>query len=65
MSLLSRSCLALALLLTTARHGFAQSNPPCGTFLTKWGSQGGGEGQFEYPSDVAVDGAETSTSPTC
>ena len=28
-----------------------------GTFITKWGSEGTGNGQFYYPSDVATDAA--------
>jgi hypothetical protein len=28
----------------------------CGTFLTKWGNSGGGDGQFSDPRGVAVDG---------
>ena len=28
-----------------------------GTFLTKWGSSGTGDGQFAFPRDVAVDGS--------
>src|SRR5207247_5095591 len=28
-----------------------------GTFLTKWGSQGSGDGQFANPTGVAVDGS--------
>jgi tripartite motif-containing protein 71 len=28
-----------------------------GTFLTKWGSQGNGDGQFNFPYGVAVDGS--------
>ena len=26
-----------------------------GVFITKWGSQGSGNGQFNYPSGIAVD----------
>ena len=26
-----------------------------GTFITKWGSHGSGDGQFYYPNGVAVD----------
>jgi hypothetical protein len=29
----------------------------CGTFLTTWGSEGSGPGQFGFPQDVAVDGS--------
>jgi hypothetical protein len=29
-----------------------------GTFLTKWGSSGAGDGQFRYPKGVAVDSAD-------
>jgi streptogramin lyase len=29
----------------------------CGTFLTKWGSSGSGDGQFSFPHGVAVDGS--------
>ncbi len=42
--------LALALLIGTS----ADANY---IFVTKWGSQGGGDGQFSDPSGVAVDGA--------
>lgn len=28
-----------------------------GAYLTQWGTQGSGNGQFFYPSGVAVDGA--------
>ncbi len=30
---------------------------PCGTFLTTWGSSGTGDGQFNYPEGVVVDGS--------
>src|SRR5262245_22960229 len=56
MSLFIRSCLALALVLTTASHAGAQCNPSCGTSLTKWGPGPLG-GQFAYPQGVAVDGS--------
>jgi tripartite motif-containing protein 71 len=29
-----------------------------GAFITKWGSKGTADGQFEYPSGVAVDSSE-------
>ena len=32
--------------------------------LRKWGSKGPGDGQFEFPSGIAVEVPETSTSPT-
>jgi len=28
-----------------------------GTYLTQWGSQGSGDGQFYYPNSVAIDAA--------
>ena len=28
-----------------------------GTYLTQWGTQGSGDGQFDYPVSVAVDGS--------
>src|SRR5437870_8169714 len=31
--------------------------PACGTFVTKWGSFGSGDGQFNQPRGVAVDGS--------
>src|SRR5438552_8179000 len=64
MSLFIRGCLALALLLTTAGDGLAQcggttttTTLPCGAFVTKWGSAGSGNGQFNAPWGVAVDAA--------
>ena len=33
------------------------ATPTCGVFLIKWGTNGGGDGQFSYPNRVAVDGA--------
>ena len=30
---------------------------PCGIFLTNWGSLGSGDGEFNTPSGVAVDGS--------
>jgi DNA-binding beta-propeller fold protein YncE len=46
-----------ALVVAMASAARAQCNPPCGTFLTKWGSPGSRDGQFYYPSGVAVDGS--------
>jgi DNA-binding beta-propeller fold protein YncE len=57
MSLFIRSCFVLVLLLATTSDGFAQCTLPCGTFLTKWGSEGSGDGQFQYPAGIAVDGS--------
>jgi DNA-binding beta-propeller fold protein YncE len=48
---------AFALVVAMASTARAQCNPPCGTFLTKWGSPGSGDGQFSYLSGVAVDGS--------
>jgi len=33
------------------------SSPVCGTFLTSWGSAGTGDGQFNLPNGIAVDGS--------
>jgi tripartite motif-containing protein 71 len=46
-----------ALVVAMASTARAQCNPPCGTFLTKWGSSGTGDGQFVYPAGVAVHGS--------
>ena len=34
--------------------GDTTSNPSEGVFGTKWGTEGTGEGQFSYPSGIAV-----------
>ena len=35
-----------------------QKFSPDGTFLTSWGSEGSGNGQFDSPHGVAVDGSD-------
>src|SRR5439155_11318894 len=37
-------------------YEFNAALAPCGTFLTTWGSAGSGDGQFNAPNSVAVDG---------
>src|SRR5262245_30897493 len=46
-----------ALVLAMASTARAQCDLPCGTFLTKWGSPGSGDGQFSKPAGIAVDGS--------
>jgi hypothetical protein len=42
---------------TTTTSTTTTTTLACGTFLTKWGSEGSGDGQFSGPIDVAVDGS--------
>ena len=48
------AAMSMWLILVTSR---IQKFSPDGTFLTKWGSCGSGNGQFYYPYGVAVDGS--------
>src|SRR5262249_31665529 len=36
----------------------ALPNLACGTFLTSWGSSGSGNGQFDLPNGIALDGGD-------
>ena len=56
MTTLRRTLFAVAALLVLSSWSVpAQS--ACGTFVTKWGSFGSGNGQFNDPNGVAVDGS--------
>lgn len=41
----------------TSEGGCVRPTLACGTFLTKWGSTGSGDGQFDGPRRVAADGS--------
>lgn len=48
--------IGLSVLMLTFTSALAQNNC-CGIFLSEWGSEGSGPGQFQYPEGVAVDGS--------
>ena len=46
--------LAVALILSLFGCGGTYSIQPESVFVSKWGTQGTGEGEFDYPHGVAV-----------